>query len=57
MLLGVRPDLRWRVLDEGERIGVYVIFGEKRRAYCLRRFRENRQILRHVTLTLFRPQS
>jgi proline dehydrogenase len=57
MLLGVRPDLRWQLLDEGERIGVYVIFGEKRRAYCLRRFRENRQILRHVTLTLFRPQS
>jgi proline dehydrogenase len=54
MLLGVRPELRDRILSEGERLRVYVPFGEKWRAYCLRRFRENPQILRHVTLALFR---
>jgi proline dehydrogenase len=54
MLLGVRPELRDRLLREGERLRVYVPFGEKWRAYCLRRFRENPQILRQVILALFR---
>jgi proline dehydrogenase len=57
MLLGVRPELRDRLLREGERLRVYVPFGEKWRAYCLRRFRENPQILRQVILALFRPGS
>jgi proline dehydrogenase len=57
MLLGVRPELRDRLHGEGERLRVYVPFGEKWRAYCLRRFRENPQILRHVLLALFRPSS
>jgi proline dehydrogenase len=57
MLLGVRPDLRNRIRGEGERLRVYVPFGEKWRAYCLRRFRENPQILRQVLLALFRPGS
>jgi len=55
MLLGVRPELRDRLLREGERLRVYVPFGEKWRAYCLRRFRENPQILRQVILARFRP--
>ncbi len=55
MLLGVRPELRDRILREGDRLRVYVPFGEKWRAYCLRRFRENPQILRQVILALFRP--
>jgi proline dehydrogenase len=54
MLLGVRPDLRERLRADGERLRVYVPFGEKWRAYCLRRFRENPAILRHVILALFR---
>jgi proline dehydrogenase len=54
MLLGVREDLRDRLLDEGERIRIYVPYGEKWRAYCLRRFRENPQILRSVLLALIR---
>jgi proline dehydrogenase len=54
MLLGVRPDIRERLRAEGERLRIYVPFGEKWRAYCLRRFRENPQILRHVLLALFR---
>jgi len=57
MLLGVRPDLRERLRGEGERLRVYVPFGEKWRAYCLRRFRENPQILRQVILALFRSGS
>ncbi len=57
MLLGVRPELRDRIRREGERLRVYVPFGAKWRAYCLRRFRENPQILRHVLLALFRPGS
>jgi proline dehydrogenase len=57
MLLGVRPELRDRLIREGERLRVYVPFGEKWRAYCLRRFRENPQILRQVILALFRPGS
>lgn len=55
MLLGVRPELRERLRSEGERLRVYVPFGEKWRAYCLRRFRENPEILRHVLLALWRP--
>ncbi len=55
MLLGVRPDLRARLLAEGERLRIYVPYGQRWRAYCLRRFRENPEILRHVILGLFRP--
>jgi proline dehydrogenase len=54
MLLGVRPDLREGLRAEGERLRIYVPFGERWRAYCLRRFRENPEILRHVLLALFR---
>ncbi len=56
MLLGVRPDLRKALRAEGERLRVYVPFGEKWRAYCLRRFRENPEILRHVVRALWRPE-
>ena len=52
MLLGVRPDLRERLGAEGERLRIYVPFGERWRAYCLRRFRENPEILRHVLRAL-----
>jgi proline dehydrogenase len=57
MLLGVRPDLRERLRAEGERLRIYVPFGEKWRAYCLRRFRENPEILRHVVRALWRRGS
>lgn len=57
MLLGVRPDLRQRLRAEGERLRIYVPFGEKWRTYCLRRFTENPQILGHVLRALFRLQS
>jgi proline dehydrogenase len=54
MLLGVREDLRDRLLDEGERVRIYLPYGEKWRAYCLRRFRENPQLLRTVLLAVVR---
>ncbi|MBI2163694.1 MAG: proline dehydrogenase family protein, partial [candidate division NC10 bacterium] len=54
MLLGVRPDLRQRLRAEGERVRIYVPFGEKWRAYCLRRFTENPELLGHVLWALFR---
>ncbi len=57
MLLGVRPDIRDRLHDEGERLRIYVPFGEKWRAYCLRRFAENPQLLGHVVRALIRPGS
>jgi proline dehydrogenase len=57
MLLGVRPDLRERLRAQSERLRVYVPFGEKWRSYCLRRFRENPEILRHVVRALWRRQS
>jgi proline dehydrogenase len=54
MLLGVRPDLRERLRAEGERLRVYVPFGEQWRAYCLRRLRENPRIVGHVLGALLR---
>ncbi len=57
MLLGVRPDLRERLRAEGERLRIYVPFGEKWRAYCLRRFTENPQIPTYVLRALLRPGS
>lgn len=57
MLLGVRPDLCGQLHAGGERVRVYVPFGERWRAYCLRRFRENPEILGHVLRALFRFDS
>jgi proline dehydrogenase len=57
MLLGVRPDLREGLRAEGERLRIYVPFGEKWRAYCLRRFRENPQLLESVLRALWRRGS
>ena len=54
MLLGVREDIRDRLLDEGERLQIYVPYGERWRTYCLRRFRENPQILLNVLTALVR---
>src|SRR5262249_44852223 len=48
MLLGVREDLRRRVLKAGHPVRVYVPFGEHWYAYSLRRLKENPTIARHV---------
>jgi proline dehydrogenase len=53
MLLGVRRDLGDRLLADGERVRIYVPYGEKWRAYCLRRFKENPQLVQNVLRALW----
>jgi proline dehydrogenase len=54
MLLGVRPELRRRLVAAGHRLRVYVPFGEDWHAYSMRRMRENPQIAKHIIKALFR---
>ena len=48
MLLGVREDVRDALVAEGHPMRVYVPFGERWRAYSIRRFKENPQLAGHV---------
>jgi len=48
MLLGVEPELRNILMDNGHRLRVYVPFGEEWYAYSTRRLKENPQIAGHV---------
>lgn len=48
MLLGVRSDLRDRIVADGHRLRVYVPFGEQWYAYSMRRFKENPQVAGYV---------
>lgn len=52
MLLGVREELRRRLLKAGHPVRVYVPFGEHWYAYSLRRLKENPTIARHVLRNL-----
>jgi len=54
MLLGVREDLRDRLAARGERVRIYVPYGEAWHAYSVRRLRENPRIARYVLAALFR---
>jgi proline dehydrogenase len=54
MLLGVRPELRRRLVAAGNRLRVYVPFGEDWYAYSMRRLRENPRMVRHIIKALFR---
>jgi proline dehydrogenase len=54
MLLGVRPQLRQRLLDEKHRLRVYVPYGADWYAYSLRRLRENPAIAGHVTRAMLK---
>ncbi len=53
MLLGVRPELRAKILRDGHRIRIYVPFGKQWYQYSLRRFKENPQIAGYVLKSLF----
>jgi len=53
VLLGVREDLRARLLREGHPVRVYVPYGEQWYAYSLRRLKENPAIAGHVLRSLF----
>jgi proline dehydrogenase len=52
MLLGVREDLRRRLLAAGHPVRVYVPYGEHWYAYSLRRLKENPAIAGHVLRNL-----
>jgi proline dehydrogenase len=55
MLLGVRPQLRSRLLGSGHPVRVYVPYGRDWQAYSIRRLRENPRIARHVLRGLLTP--
>jgi proline dehydrogenase len=57
MLLGVREDLRSKIVRDGHRMRVYVPFGEHWYRYCIRRFKENPQVAGQVLKALFRWNS
>ncbi|HUI63319.1 MAG TPA: proline dehydrogenase family protein [Bacteroidota bacterium] len=53
MLLGVRPELRKRLVREGHRVRLYVPFGQHWYGYSTRRFKENPEIAGYVFKALF----
>ena len=53
MLLGVRPDLRAKIIKDGHRMRVYVPFGRQWYQYSTRRFKENPQVAGQVFKALF----
>jgi proline dehydrogenase len=57
MLLGVRPELRRKLLRDGHRVRLYVPFGEHWYGYSLRRFKENPEIAGYVFRALFKPNT
>jgi proline dehydrogenase len=54
MLLGVDPQLRQIIRDDGHRLRVYVPFGKHWYAYCIRRLRENPTLARYTLQNLWR---
>ncbi|MDI6765800.1 MAG: proline dehydrogenase family protein [Bacteroidota bacterium] len=57
MLLGVRDELRTKIVRDGHRMRVYVPFGEHWYRYSIRRFKENPQIAGYVLKALFHRNS
>ncbi len=53
MLLGVRPDLRRRLVADGHKVRLYVPFGEHWYGYSTRRFKENPEIAGYVFRAIF----
>ena len=53
MLLGVRPELRNKLVKDGYKVRLYVPFGESWYAYSLRRFKENPEIAGYVAKAVF----
>jgi proline dehydrogenase len=54
MLLGVREDLRDKINADGQKIRIYVPFGEDWYAYSIRRLKENPQIAMYITKNIFK---
>jgi proline dehydrogenase len=57
MLLGVRPELRKRLVRDGHKVRLYVPYGEHWYGYSTRRFKENPEIAGYVFKALFRWNS
>jgi len=57
MLLGVRPELRRRIIADGHPLRVYVPFGRSWYQYSIRRFKENPQVAGNVLKALFSRNS
>jgi len=55
MLLGVRGDLRKRLVREGHRVRIYIPFGEQWYEYSIRRLKENPTVARHIVKALLLP--
>lgn len=53
MLLGVRPELRKKLVADGHKVRLYVPFGEHWYGYSTRRFKENPEIAGYVFKALF----
>lgn len=53
MLLGVRENLRDKILEDGHRMRIYIPFGEHWYNYCIRRFKENPHMAGYVVKALF----
>jgi proline dehydrogenase len=53
MLLGVRPELRKRLVADGHKVRLYVPFGEHWYGYSTRRFKENPEVAGYVFKALF----
>ncbi len=53
MLLGVRPELRKRLVAEGHKVRLYVPFGKHWYGYSTRRFKENPEIAGYVFKAIF----
>jgi proline dehydrogenase len=57
MLLGVRPELRKKLIRDGHRVRLYVPFGKHWYGYSTRRFKENPEIAGYVFKALFTRNS
>jgi proline dehydrogenase len=53
MLLGVRPELRQKLVKDGHKVRLYVPFGEHWYGYSMRRFKENPEIAGYVAKAVF----
>jgi len=53
MLLGVRPELRRKLVRDGHRVRLYIPYGEHWYGYSTRRFKENPAIAGYVFKALF----
>lgn len=54
MLLGVRENKRYELIEKGHPLRVYVSFGEDWYGYTMRRFKENPEIAGHVFYAIFK---